>query len=250
MEKLSFLKQSSLDRLQANIVANQHRYVEDSPWLNSYFSGDAWRQDSNVAEWPALTLLMPISKTELCDLENTRIVYSALRHLTPLQASDPRLWAHFTHVTHWEYMRERWPVEQYVGKPKVRENVQERYFFMPNRSRALIRNGVARLWWYGYCSYDESRADPFELTTALLKNLDVTQSILERAFSLNTNVTKTMLGVLLDREKNGKPFYVRDKVRELAKYIVQIGGVTIVDALDEPDLRELVSDKIDQIVAA
>jgi hypothetical protein len=78
----------------------------------------------------------------------------------------------------------------------------------------------------------------------------VTQSILERAFSLNTNVTKTMLSVLLDREKDGKAFYVRDKVRNLAKYMVQIGGVTIIDALDEPDLRELVTEKIDQLTAA
>jgi hypothetical protein len=121
---------------------------------------------------------------------------------------------------------------------------------MPNKSRALIRNGMARLWWYGYCSYDENRSDPFELTTALLKNLDVTQSILERAFSLNVNVTKTMLDVLLEREKNGKAFYIRNKVRDLAKYMVQIGGVTIIDALDEPDLRGLVNDKIEQLVAA
>ena len=147
-------------------------------------------------------------------------------------------------------MRKRWPIEQYLGREKLRENIQERYFFMPNRSRALIRNGMARLWWYGHCSYDEGRADPFELTTALLKNLDVTQSILERAFSLNTNVTKTMLGVLLERERNGKAFYVRNKVRDLAKYMVQIGGVTIIDALDEPDLRELVSEKIEQLAPA
>ena len=50
--------------------------------------------------------------------------------------------------------------------------------------------------------------------------------------------------------KDGKAFYVRDKVRNLAKYMVQIGGVTIIDALDEPDLRELVTDKIEQLTAA
>lgn len=250
MNKLTFLKQNSLDRLQANINANHHRYSDNAPWLSSYFSGWAWMQESNLIQAADFQLHMPISKTELCDLENTRIVYTALRHLTPLQAADPRLWVYFTHVTHWEYMRKRWPIEQYLGKQNLRENIQERYFFMPNKSRALIRNGMARLWWYGHCSYDETRQDPFELTTALLKNLDVTQSILERAFSLNTNVTKTMLGVLLEREKAGKAFYVRDKVRDLAKYMVQIGGVTIIDALDEPDLRDLVSEKIEQLAAA
>jgi hypothetical protein len=250
MSKLTFLKQNSLDRLQTNINSNLHRYTENSPWLTSYFSGSAWLQESNLAEAPFFQIQLPISKTELCDLENTRTLYTALRHLTPLQACDPRLWAYMTHVMHWEYMRKRWPVEQYHGKQNLRDNIQERYFFMPNKSRALIRNGMARLWWYGHCSYDDTRQDPFELTTALLKNLDVAQSILERAFSLNTNVTKTMLAVLLDREKNGKAFYIRNKVRDLAKYMVQIGGVTIIDALEEPDLRDLVSEKIEQLVAA
>jgi hypothetical protein len=250
MSKLIFLKQTSLDRLQANINANQHRYSESSSWLSSYFSGSSWLQESNVLQAPEFQLQVPTSKTELFDLENTRIVYDALRHLTPLQASDSRIWAYMTHVTQWEYMRKRWPIEQYPGKQHLRENIQERYFFMPNRSRALIRNGMARLWWYGYCSYDESRKDPYELTTALLKTLDVSQSILERAFSLNTNVTKAVLSVLLEREKNGQAFYVRDKVRDLAKYMVQIGGVTIIDALEEPDLRDLVVEKIEQLTAA
>ncbi len=250
MKKLTFLRSNSLERLQSSILANQHRYMEASPWLTSYFSGSAWLQESNLIQADDFQLLMPASKTEPFDLENTRIVYTALRHLTPLQAADPRLWVYLGHSTHWEYMRQRWPVEQYLGKQNLRDNIQERYFFMPNKSRALIRNGMARLWWYGYCSFDESREDPFELTTALLKNLDVTQSILERAFSLNTNVTKTMLSVLLEREKAGKAFYIREKIRDLAKYMVQIGGVTIIDALEQPDLRELVSDKIEQLAAA
>src|SRR5579862_1441849 len=150
MNKLTFLKENSLDRLQANINANQHRYSEAAPWLNAYFSGSGWFQDSNVIQADDFKLVMPISKTELCDLENTRIVYTAMRHLTPLQAADPRLWTYLTHVTHWEYMRKRWPIEQYLGKQNLRENIQERYFFMPNKSRALIRNGMARLWWYGH----------------------------------------------------------------------------------------------------
>lgn len=59
-----------------------------------------------------------------------------------------------------------------------------------------------------------------------------------------------MLRVLLEREKEGRAFYVREKVRELARYIVQVGGVTIIDALPEPDLRELVVGKIDQLESA
>ncbi|WP_367869913.1 DUF6339 family protein [Paenibacillus larvae] len=47
------------------------------------------------------------------------------------------------------------PVESYLDKDKPEEAIKERYFLMANRDRALIRNGIARLWWYGYVSYDE-----------------------------------------------------------------------------------------------
>ncbi len=252
MKTLRFLTQSSFDRLQTNITSNHHRYTEESSWLSAYFSGNSWSVESNTLQAEQFCLLPPGSKLDFSDsdLENTKILYSALRHLSPLQASDPRLWTYLTHVTYWDYMRKRWPIEQYLGKPRLREIIQERYFFMPDRSRALIRNGLSRLWWYGYCSYDASRKDPFELTAVLLKNLDVTQSILERAFSRNTSVTKAVLEVLWDREQGGNEFYVREKVRELAKYIVQVGGVTIIDALDQTDLRGLVENKIDQLALA
>lgn len=250
MQKLRFIKQASLDRLQANIVSNQKLYAGKAVWLDSYFAGSTWFSDSDIRAEDTLELQLPASKTELFDLENTKIVYSALRHLTPVEASDPRLWAYFTHVTHWEYMRRRWPIEQYLSSPRLKDNMQEHYFFMSDRSRALTRNGMARLWWYGYCSYDESRKDPFELTSALLKNLDVASSILERTFSRNRAVTKTLLDVLLDRERVGQPFYVRDQVRDLAKYMVRIGGVTIIDALQEPELRNVVRGKIEQILDA
>jgi hypothetical protein len=250
MDKLKFLKQVSLDRLQANIAVNQRRYVENGSWLESYFSGSAWFLDSNIIETHPIKLKMPTSKTDLFDIENTQAVYTALRHLTPVQAADPRLWTYLTHASQWEYMRRRWPAEQYLGDSKFKENIQTRYLFMADRSRALIRNGMSRLWWYGYCSYDETRTDPFELTAILLKNLDVTQSILERAFSRSAKVTKAMLDVLLEREASGNPFYVRKKVREVAKYLVQVGGVIIIDALEEPELRKLMTGKIEQLSAA
>lgn len=245
MTKLKFLKQSSLDRLRANVAPNQKRYTQDASFLNDYFAGTNWYVESNIAIPEAINLQIPTTKSELLDLENTRIIYSALKHLTPLQASDQRLWAYFTHVSHWEYMRKRWPVERYIGAERFREVMNERYFFMADRSRALLRNGMARLWWYGYCTYDEKRSDPFELTGALLKRLDVTQNFAENAFGRNVDVIKSLLTVILERD-----FYKREPVRNLARYINSIGGVTIIDAIPHDELRELFTAKIDQLSVA
>lgn len=250
MPKASFLREAQLERLRQNIAPNAKRYSAAEPWLSDYFGADAWYLQSSIDMPDGTDLKPPVSRPELLDLANTRTLYTALRHLSPIQAADERLWVYLSHVTYWDYMRKRWAVEQYAGKPRFAEIVQERYFFMPDRPRALIRNGIARLWWYGYTTYDDTRDDPFELTAVLLKNLDVTQSILERAFSRNRTLTRALLSVLLEREKAGNPFYERESVRDLAKYLVQVGGVTIIDALSFAEIRDAVNRKVDQLSIA
>lgn len=86
MTKLKFLRQSSLDRLRSNVVPNQKRYTHDASFLNDYFGGTNWYVESNIVIPNNIDLKIPASKSELLDLENTRIVYTALKHLTPLQA--------------------------------------------------------------------------------------------------------------------------------------------------------------------
>ncbi len=249
MAKASFVRETALERLRQNITPNAKRYSADAPWLSDYFGGEAWYLQSSIEMPEAVALKSPASKTELFDLDNTKTLYTAVRNLSPIQASDERLWVYLSHVTYWDYMRKRWGVEQYVNKPRFEEIVEERYFFMPDRPRALIRNGIARLWWYGYTTYDDEREDPFELTAVLLKNLDVAQSVLERAFSRNRTLTHAMLSVLLERERAGTPFYERESVRDLAKYLVQVGGVTILDALSFAEIRDVVHQKVVQLSA-
>jgi hypothetical protein len=253
MAKAFFIRDTHLARLKKNVAVNAPRYRSGKPWLAEYFGGDGYYMQARVDIPDDLQLMLPVqgSKTELSDLENTQILYSSLRHLTPVQASDERLWAYLTHVTFWDYMRKRWPVEQYEAKPdKLPENMSSRYMFGSDRPRSLVRNGIARLWWYGFTTYDEHRADPFELTAVLLRNLDVAQTLLERAFSRNKAVTRAFLSALLEWEKSGEPFPRRDEVRELAKHVTHVGGVTIIDALTFDQLRQLVRLKVEALGVA
>jgi len=244
------MKETAMNDLRINVVANKGRYHLFDPWLEVYFKGASWCLQSNIRIESEIELVQPKSPTEHYDLENTKIVYSAFKHLTVTQATEERLWTYLSHTTFWKYMRMRWPVEDYTENERFVDNMRERYFFMSQRDRALIRNGIARLWWYGYVSYDESRADPFELTRILLKNLDIAESLLGRSFSRNRTLTMTVLQVLEELEKKSKPFFHREKFRTLMKHINQIGGVTVLDVLDSPDIERVVIRKIEQLIKA
>ena len=114
------------------------------------------------------------------DYENARSIHQQLSGLTPVLAADPRLWARLTHVECWDHMQLHWPVDD----SKSARFIRERYFFAGTNSRALLRNGISRLWWSAAMTHDEKRKNnKYELTKVILSRLDLAQQLLERSFS-------------------------------------------------------------------
>jgi len=189
----------------------------------------------------------------LKDLENAIRVHKALRHLTPLQARDPRLWTRFTHVVFWSYMRKRWPVERFADDPeKAARFIESRYFVAQSQSRALLRNGIARLWWTAHLSHDSTRSNPYELTAVLLSTLDITQQILERNMGRAPIVLAGFLEFLMLNRKvllAGKDEN-RDRIRRLAKFLNVYGGVSILDCLSQAEISKLLNAELKRILSA
>ncbi|MBO8161846.1 MAG: hypothetical protein H0Z24_09470 [Thermosipho sp. (in: Bacteria)] len=242
--KVRYLREAYLAQLKSNILSNIELYKQDEPWISHYFKETSFFLETNISV-DEIELIEPQGPDQLYDLENTRIIYDAFKHLNISQAIDERLWTYLTHEIFWKYMRVRWPVE---NKSNPDRFIRERYFFMSNRDRALIRNGISRLWWYGYITYDGSRSNPYELTKILLKKQEIAQNLLENSFSRNQMITKTILSVLADMENMNKPLPRREQFRELMRYINWLGGVTLLDALNENDIEQIIVKKLEKSV--
>jgi Family of unknown function (DUF6339) len=106
-----------------------------------------------------------------------RTILAKLRRAKLLASEDPLNREHLdTHPL----------VREYFGE-QLRS---QRYFVPQSQSRALLRNGVARLWWTAHVSFDPERANNYELTGTLLARLDITQQILERNMGRAPSVLK------------------------------------------------------------
>jgi len=179
---------------------------------------------------------------DLKDTENAIRVHKALPHLTPLQARDPRLWTRLAHVELWPYMRKRWPVERHMpNADKATRFIESRYFVTQAQSRALLRNGVARLWWTAKLSYDAERDNTYELTAVLLSTLDITQQILERGIG---RAPAVVMGFLEFLRRNRETLLSggdanRERIRHLAKFLNMHGGVCILDCLSQAQIMAL-----------
>lgn len=169
------------------------------------------------------------------DFENSVALYNVLKHLNETEASDERLWVYLTHVTFWDYMKKRWPVEG-IENPIGR--IRERYFMRGSSIESLTRSGIARLWWYAHMTYDESRANKYELTEVLLKRADLSVGITERAFGSNPKIRTALLEFL---RANPAISSDQEKTREIYKGLNLVGGVRNLPFLEVIELKEVLN---------
>ncbi len=254
--KLYFMKQKALDSLQKDIPDNLQKYDSTTPWIDQYFiekETPKYCFDTGIeVEDYQLVLGGPES-----DFQNARIIYEAYKEkLNPVQASDLRLWAYLAHAQHWDYMCKRWKIdvpdeedeedEQEGGKKtpteKVINRVKTRYFFGASRGKAFVRQGMARLFWSAYLTYDDNNPNPYEYTEFFFSKQDIFTSITERSYARNKIL---ILAALKELKKH--PELSRDDIRLFLARLNQTGAITVLDYLDANQAEKLCSKIMDGV---
>lgn len=221
--------------------------------VSEYLSEDPFPYENKIPPGESLvevnekfSLKISTSSSSHFDLDNSINLYTELKSLNETQASDARLWAYFSHVNFWEYMRKRWPAEKFEEdtddlfdeisvKNKQANFIISRYHLKTTNRRRLLRNGISRLWWYSYLTFDENRADPFELTRILLAHQDKAQNLLERSLGSNKKVLVAVLEYL-----KFNPTLTREQVRDKIKEINLVGGVKNLHLLETEEILEII----------
>jgi len=173
------------------------------------------------------------------DFENCKSLYENFKNLPLSLASEERFWSYLSHTVFWDYICQRWPIQEAEGDET--EFIKTRFFFN-SKGKTFYRNGLSRLWWYGYLTYDDTKADPYHYTKMMLTNQEIANLLIETTnLSRNKVALKATLEVITDflkleeseaieKIKNKRKF-----IRKLIKYTNLVGGVTIWDTLSEKE---------------
>jgi len=237
---LFIFKSQHLDNLRANIQVNLEKYKSNTVWAT--FPDEVDSIKTNIEFNQAVTLHIPALDSNVAtrsqnDFDNAVILHKSLPDLNRLQAQDHRLWVRLSHVELWEYMRKRWPIEEY-DSDKQKGRILERYFVSNSSSRALMRQGISRLWWGAFLTYDDSRNDPYELTRVLFSKLDIAQTLLERSLGRAPKILHSVLQYVLDNQDRLDGSTGRDQIRNCAKYLNQVGGITLLDCYNQTEVLD------------
>lgn len=243
--KLKIIRQKSLDCLQKDIIKNVDNYRSDLSWIDRYFiekNKKNYMFDTGI-EIDDYQLIVGGPNT---DFQNAKTVYEVYKdRLNPVFASDLRLWAYLAHTQHWEYMHKRWGIEnndkedndeEENGKSsdKMIRRIKDRFFFGASKGKSFVRNGIARLYWSSYLTYDEKNDDPYEYTKYMFEKQDIFTSITERSYARNKII---ILAVL--KELKANPKLTRNQIRAFLMRLNQAGAITVLDFLNTLQAEQL-----------
>ena len=260
--KVYFLKQKALDMLEKDISDNVEKYQGTEQWAENYFiSKDMpnYYFDTEI-EVPDYQLIIGGPET---DFENAKIVYEAFsQRINPVQASDLRLWAYLAHIQHWDYMNTRWKIdvpdkedEEYDDAPreegeekkngvnKILDRIGYRYFFKASKGKAFVRQGISRLFWSAYLTYDADNDNPYEYTEYFFSKQDIFTSITERSYARNKILVLAAL-----KELKTHPELGRTEIRLFLTKLNQAGAIKVLDFFDKAQAEELCAEVMTEVV--
>ena len=165
-----------------------------------------------------------------------------MRNISDTQATDERLWSGLCHGDFWEYLSKRWNTGNNTTLKK--DDIMTRYFFAHNKRRSLFTNTLSKLWWLGRLTYDQQRADPFELTHYFENDFSTKMlMIFSSNFMSSQNVALGLLSALYELEKEG--FVLKGRIKrevyyEATRYLNVLGGTMILDYFTQDEIKDRV----------
>jgi hypothetical protein len=236
--KLHFISDETLLDLRTNYEAYKTNYYnKNEEWFEGYFKEEGRVLESSIPfEKPLLDYNEDYA---LSDKENVKIIYDSLKHLTVSQATQERLWAGLAHLQLRDF-------SYYRLKNELRDHNDKRIntalFFKNGNKRSLFVHILARLWWVGYMTYDESNSsNPYWLTDFFCEKDFSARCVVffSSNFTSNRNITKGILKSLVKLQQSENSIK-REHFVQANKYLNVVGGAMILDMLTFDEVEQMV----------
>jgi hypothetical protein len=236
--KLQFISDETLVDLRTNYEAYRSNYYEkNNEWFDSYFKKEGRVLESSIEfEKPVLYISEDYA---VSDKENVKILYDSLKHLTVSQATQERLWAGLAHLELRDFSYYRLKNELLEQKDL---RINTGLFFKNGNKRSLFVHILARLWWVGYMTYDESNtSNPYWLTEFFCEKDFSARCVVffSSNFTSNRNITRGILKSLIKLQQSGISIK-RDHFVQANKYLNVVGGAMILDMLTVDEVEQMV----------
>ena len=179
------------------------------------------------------------------DAEYSRIVRSALPHISAHQGLDEYRWATINCFILPTYVAVRWKSSAQSNDPKMLPNFVRSHWLEGSLVSARRANAVARLWWLGEFSYRAAQESALyssdELLEAMANNVNLYHQLLSRPNLLSrSKLVAAIYEVFLDDGNDylGSTKYANELLESLNLKAAEVS----LDFMDLSELREVVEE--------
>lgn len=230
MIPIKYLKEEVIQAIKSNLnyVLEIMKSCSDNSWLDLLGFDECFGETKILVN--EFKMNTSFSNPRESDLANSIIIFEALKDLNETQATDERLWAGLAFTICYDYMLYRWPLDSET-------KVKYRFVYEQNIRRAIMYQGISRLWWIARYTYDDKLNNPYELTEYAFSHPQIMKSITYRNYSNSSIVRKAILNALKNFEISGGKVKT-ELIDELNIKISLLGSVSIIDSYEYEELYD------------
>ena len=237
MKTLDWMKQSTLTDLHTNVRANLERYRTGD---FSDLVDPGWRQKELLSHDDSV--FESLSGDSKDDLNDSLVLYLALRELPARLATNMNVWVPLIHTELLDYARKRWlkldgTDDQLVASINT-------HIFKGGIGGYRDDNAAGRLWWTGFIGNvitgNDGKKEIEKILTPFMRTTDTRSNVIERSgiFSergLARNISEYLAEGKLenfDNQQIFRNFMISINIRSNGRYFGDMTKVEVYDFLD------------------
>ena len=246
-----FLSTEGIEDFKINFASFAKHYQDPTnQWFIDYWTKLGHLQKSKL-DMPEINFRYADDMTTV-DKDNVIAIHSALRFLTPSQASDERLWAGLCHTVGWDFIQARRGGDMKKSSPeKKAEFLMGIFFYKYGIKRSSYLNALAKYWWTGHMVYSPNDEHPYAALDVLCKYGYFSSLMLYFAsfsFCANRDIFNGMVDSFRKLQQENVTVSV-DVWKKMVNYLCVYEKTVIIDALPREEITAICDKQLPRIIA-
>ncbi len=222
MAEVKMVSLATVESLVSSVPMNMHLYR--GAGFASESSTLGWNIEVPGVYWDdSFPMHLSSADDESSEIENSYIVHSALRGMTPAIARDERIWVRLCHAELFDYAQKRW-----MTSSGLSEGAVSKHFFASGVVGSRDDNSIGRLWWNGHVASVAFPSDVRRGLVALLRRANIRKQVIDRADSA---FRSALIGPLLTVIEGSA--WINENDRAIATFMKSVnrrfGGLVLED---------------------
>lgn len=233
LKKVNYIGQDLISDLYNNISKNVDKYSVGGDDFFEYSSSGNWDIPLSVDYNPELLQELNSDNSEI---ENSKLVWLALKNLTPSLACEERIWVRFTHGECLHFSRERWDISKQDNDGV--EKFIRTHFFASSMTNRRDDNAISRLWWNGWIASQYSQDDFEDALNIILRTADIRSNLIERPWMFRRKeLSRGIITFMKDHFLIGEKM-LEAKFRAFAITLNVIGSGVVFEGMDDKKIQD------------